>query len=137
MTIVGRVQATREGEPPEIIRQARETEIANWMDPESPSVRVVDRDFFREHPGPVLRTGWHFERKPDGSAKERSEWLGRLKKMLKDGIRSEGWDFTSIVERAKDGGHSATKWLGKLAAVIADDEEIISLNKWKTWKDAE
>lgn len=72
-----------------------------------------------------------------GPAKERPEWLGRLKTMLKDGVRSKGWNLTSNVERAIDNGHPAKNWLGKLATVIANDAKITSLNEWKAWKDAE
>ncbi|MCH8045834.1 MAG: tetratricopeptide repeat protein [Planctomycetes bacterium] len=71
-----------------------------------------------------------------GPAKERSKWLARLKKLLKDGVRSPGWDLTPIVERATKDRHPAKSWLGKLAAVIGDEAKLDTLKKWKAWKDA-
>ncbi|MAG93400.1 MAG: hypothetical protein CMJ48_06590 [Planctomycetaceae bacterium] len=71
-----------------------------------------------------------------GPAKGRTQWLGRLKKMLKEGVRSPGWDLTRNVKRAVADRHPAKSWLGKLAAVIADDAKIGSLSRWKAWKDA-
>ena len=71
-----------------------------------------------------------------GPANERSKWLARLKKMLKDGIRSPGWDLTPIVERAATDRHPAKTWLGKLAAVIDDETKLDSLKNLRAWKNA-
>lgn len=71
-----------------------------------------------------------------GPANERSKWLARLKKLLKDGVRSPGWDLTPIVERATKDRHPAKIWLGKLAAVISDEAKLYTLKNWKAWKDA-
>ena len=72
-----------------------------------------------------------------GPTKERTQWLKRLKRILVDGIRSKGWVLTGDVERATGDGHPANSWLGKLAAVIADEANINSLKNWKVWQNAE
>jgi Tfp pilus assembly protein PilF len=69
-----------------------------------------------------------------GEGSERSNYLKQLKKLLEDGKRTEGWNFSRNVHRAaKVEKHPAKSWLEKLAAVCNGAAEISTLDKWKTW----
>jgi tetratricopeptide (TPR) repeat protein len=72
-----------------------------------------------------------------GPAAERSGYLSQLKRLLENGTRSSGWNFSRNVERAtKIEKHPAKSWLAKLAAVCNDSANITSLNRWKAWREA-
>ena len=55
--------------------------------------------------------------------------LPRIHELLEDGVRSPGWDLSLNLERAKERGHPEYAFLERLAAVIADEEDI-SVLEW-------
>jgi tetratricopeptide (TPR) repeat protein len=62
--------------------------------------------------------------------------LSKLKQLLLSGARSEGWDLSPNVARAQQDGHPFAEWLPKLAAVIADEAPVETLNDWPEWQQA-
>ena len=72
----------------------------------------------------------------NGPADRRDEALIELKRVLADGGRSAGWDLSANIVRAIKDDHPAGDWIAKLAAVIADEAEIQSLDDWDDWAKA-
>ncbi len=64
----------------------------------------------------------------------RREALKNVKKLLLEGVRSIGWDFSLNIERAKTLKHPQIKWLPLLADVIAEKKDIKRLEEWDDWK---
>ena len=62
--------------------------------------------------------------------------LSRLKQLLITGARSPGWDLSINVERARTDGHPNTALLEALAAVIAEEAPIESLDGFEEWRSA-
>jgi len=69
-------------------------------------------------------------------AKDRPEALRNLKRVLKDGDRSPGWDVSANIERARLDGHPDVEWLRKLADVISGGADIETLDAWDKWREA-
>jgi hypothetical protein len=69
-------------------------------------------------------------------AAERDAALRELKRVLRAGARSPGWNLRPHVERAEQDGHPAGAWLRQLAAVISDGADIGSLDDWDEWRAA-
>jgi len=64
------------------------------------------------------------------------EALRNLKRVLKSGERSPGWDLALNIAQARKDGHPDAIWLEKLAAVISDGADIKTLEAWPRWKQA-
>jgi len=61
--------------------------------------------------------------------------LPRMKALLIDGARSPGWRLAANVERAVADGHPEPEFLAALAAVVADEKPIESLDAFAVWRD--
>jgi len=59
--------------------------------------------------------------------------LKKIKKLLIEGTRSSGWDFSGNVKRAIEKGHPSPAFLAKLANAIADELEIEELDDYTEW----
>lgn len=70
----------------------------------------------------------------NGNESRRAEALKELKELIKSGDRSEFWDFSLNIERAKKQNHPEYDWLHKLADVIADREKPEILDDWEAWQ---
>ena len=71
-----------------------------------------------------------------GPESARAETLSELRRMLSNEIRSPGWDLSGNVKRVIEDGFRRKTWLPKLAAVIADEKPISTLDRWAAWKKA-
>ena len=69
------------------------------------------------------------------NAERRPEALSNLKKVLLDGGRSPGWDFSGNIKRAALDGHEDAEWLQRLADVITEKQDIKILNEWPKWRE--
>lgn len=85
---------------------------------------------------PTLATECWFYALAHGPVRGRMEALRNLKRLLRAGARSPRWDLTLNIARARDERHPYVDWLEKVAAVIADEADIQTLEKWKRWKEA-
>ncbi len=65
--------------------------------------------------------------------KERLANLKHLKSLIVEGVRSQGWDLSLNVSRAKEDGHPEPELLETLARVIAEEEEADVLDKFPAW----
>ena len=63
--------------------------------------------------------------------------LKEIKNLLKEGVRSPGWDLSDNVERAVKDGHTQPKFLDKLAKVISEELSIKELDNFKVWQEAD
>lgn len=70
----------------------------------------------------------------NGLPETREENLSNLKNTLLDGGRSEYWDFSPNIERARVDGHPDIEWLPKLADVITEKADITTLDEWDKWR---
>ncbi|MEO5330004.1 MAG: hypothetical protein H7829_17370 [Magnetococcus sp. THC-1_WYH] len=62
---------------------------------------------------------------------ERPKALARLRVLLDQStIHSPGWDFSDIIEQARQNGHPAIAWLDRLAQVISANHPFASLEPW-------
>lgn len=61
--------------------------------------------------------------------------LPRMKALLLAGTRSPGWRLAANVERAVADGHPEPEFLAALAAVVADEKPIESLDAFAVWRD--
>ncbi|HEX5923554.1 MAG TPA: tetratricopeptide repeat protein [Baekduia sp.] len=59
--------------------------------------------------------------------------LEALVALIGKGVRSPGWDFSPVLNRAREDGHPDIEWLEHLAAVIAGDEDPTVLEGWADW----
>jgi hypothetical protein len=62
--------------------------------------------------------------------------LVKIKELVKEGVRSPGWNLMANAERAIMDGHPAPELLKLLAKVIADEEDSEVLEKNDDWRDA-
>lgn len=60
--------------------------------------------------------------------------LTELKRLLKQGARSDGWNFSGNVEQATKQNHPEVAWLRPLAAVASNATPIASLDAWPMWQ---
>jgi|GEM_PF-1076093 len=65
----------------------------------------------------------------------RTEALRRLKKLIDDGARSPGWDFSANVDRAIRDGHPQVELLRLLADVISDRVPSDQLKDCRVWNE--
>jgi hypothetical protein len=72
----------------------------------------------------------------NGPDERRSKALTELRRSLEGGYRSPGWDFSGNLERAREDGHPEVDWLERLAAVIADEAPLKTLDDWVAWQAA-
>ena len=63
--------------------------------------------------------------------------LKEIKNLLKEEVRSPGWDLSDNVERAVKDGHTQPKFLDKLAKVISEELSIKELDNFKVWQEAD
>jgi tetratricopeptide (TPR) repeat protein len=66
----------------------------------------------------------------------RKEALTEEKRLLAAGARSPGWDLSCNVARAIEQRHPEGEWLPRLAAVLADEAPITTLDDWEAWRAA-
>ncbi len=64
----------------------------------------------------------------------RNESLAEIKKLIKTGIRSTGWDLADNVNRAIKDKHPHPDFLKALAKAIADEMDSKELNEFDVWK---
>ncbi len=64
---------------------------------------------------------------------EPGDALSRLKRLMQDGARSTGWDFSENIARARQDGHGNIALLEDLADVIAEDADISILDQHQDW----
>lgn len=69
-----------------------------------------------------------------GQATEREGVLRGIRQSVLDGVRSPGWNFAPIIDRATADGHPEDDWLVRLAAVINGIEEPAVLADWPAWQ---
>ena len=70
-------------------------------------------------------------------APERDVALAHLKQLLiEKGARSESWDFSLNIQRARQDDHPEAAWLPKLAEVINAKAPPSSLDAWPAWQNA-
>jgi Tfp pilus assembly protein PilF len=62
--------------------------------------------------------------------------LVRLKKVVTEGGRSEGWDFSTDIDAARKQQHPQIDLLGDLAKVISENAPLSILDKHLAWRDA-
>ncbi|HAT50441.1 MAG: tetratricopeptide repeat protein [Nitrospirae bacterium] len=82
-------------------------------------------------PNPILEAQCRFCQYALGPDLERPKALARLRVLLdQPTIRSPGWDFSAIIEQARQNGHPAIAWLNRLAQVISDNQPLALLEPW-------
>jgi hypothetical protein len=52
---------------------------------------------------------------------------------IRSGVRSENWDFSRIVARARHERREDVEWLERLADVVAGRAEASVLDGWDAW----
>jgi hypothetical protein len=72
----------------------------------------------------------------NGEESRRAGALNALRHLIEEGGRTDDWDFSINIERAKKDGHPDIAWLPKLAGVINDQEDPAVLDAWKAWQNA-
>ena len=80
---------------------------------------------------PAERLFYLYAHGPDD---QRLPALRSLKELLINGARSEEWDFSPNIRRARDEGHPEADWLERLAAVINGEVDLSILDDWPTWR---
>ncbi|MCJ7498141.1 MAG: hypothetical protein MUO78_08425, partial [candidate division Zixibacteria bacterium] len=63
------------------------------------------------------------------------ESLKEIKALLKEGIRSPGWDLSDNVKKGIEDGHPQPEFLEKLSKVISEEVEIKELDNFKVWQE--
>ena len=71
-----------------------------------------------------------------GLEADRDSALSRIKELIADYVYSENWDLSPNFIRAIEDGHPDADWLEKLAAVIAYEAPIETLDGWERWEKA-
>ena len=74
-----------------------------------------------------------YEYAHDPDPTRRQAGLVELKRMLREGARSPGWDLSDNVEQARRSGHSEPELLAMLARVIAETADISELAAFPAW----
>jgi Tfp pilus assembly protein PilF len=69
-----------------------------------------------------------------GGEKEAADALGKLIELIERGARSFGWDFSRIIDRAREAGREDVEWLEVLADVIAERKTPDALDGWPAWE---
>jgi hypothetical protein len=59
--------------------------------------------------------------------------LPDLIELVQSGLRSPGWDFSRIVDRARAEGRQDIEWVQILSEVIADRDDASKLKGWLAW----
>lgn len=72
----------------------------------------------------------------NGPSEGRPKALSAVRLFLQEGIRSPGWDLSRNVARAEQDGHPNVPLLKVLAAVIADQTPIETLDQLEEWRNA-
>ncbi len=70
-----------------------------------------------------------------GDKRARQQTLTELKKLLQAGVRSPEWNLDDNVQRAREDGHPDPEFLGDLADVITEKQDIKALDDFKAWKE--
>jgi hypothetical protein len=68
------------------------------------------------------------------SGSEQTAALRTLQRLLEEGARSPGWDFSRNIARARSDGHPDADWLEPLAAVVNDTAGLSTLEAWARWR---
>ncbi len=63
--------------------------------------------------------------------------LSQIKILLRDGVRSYGWDLSDNVRKAIQDGHPCPEFISALSKVISDEEDIKSLDRFDAWTKGE
>ena len=65
--------------------------------------------------------------------KFRNQSLGKIKDLIKSGVRSPGWNLEENVKTAIKSGHPEPEFLEKLSRVISDEIEEKELDDFDLW----
>ncbi|MFT5326856.1 MAG: Tfp pilus assembly protein PilF, partial [Planctomycetaceae bacterium] len=71
-----------------------------------------------------------------GPTEKQGERLTELRRLIEADVRATGWKPDLNIARAMKDGHSGKAWLKKLAAVITEEANPSTLNRWKAWREA-
>lgn len=84
-----------------------------------PSTLILEMQFYK------------FAHSADKESRKTS--LSQIRSLLKDGIRSVGWNLSSNVQKAIEDGHACPEFLSQLAKVISEEEDITRLDRFDVW----
>lgn len=97
-------------------------------------LELLDRAFATEsEKSEALWLELWFYRLAHDSQTDRTAALHEIHRLLAAGQRSPGWDLAPNVARAQQEGHPLAALLAALAAVIADQAPLASLNSFPDW----
>jgi protein O-mannosyl-transferase len=65
--------------------------------------------------------------------KSRNQSLGKIKDLIKSGVRSPGWNLEENVKTAIKSGHPVPEFLKKLSRVISDEIDAKELDSFDVW----
>ncbi len=72
-----------------------------------------------------------------GPEPERADALRNIRDLvLNDKLRTGKWDFSGIIEMAKNEGHPEAQWLEPLAEVLGGRSSVDTLDGWPAWAKA-
>ena len=107
-----------------------------WNDQLAAAAERVERALLLAPDDDELSTELWFYLYANGPEARRQAALSAEKRLLTSGARSPGWDLGGNVARARQHGHPEAVWLPRLAAVIADEAPVETLDEWDAWKAA-
>jgi tetratricopeptide (TPR) repeat protein len=109
-----------------LYEEGRDAEAAN----------LVERAFANEPEPPALAELW-FSLLAVGGGPGYEKALPELVRLVGEGVRSPGWNFGGILERARERHDPEIEWLERLSEVIADRETAAVLEDWPRWSAAQ
>ncbi len=69
-----------------------------------------------------------------GEESEQPPALIQLKRLVLENLRTGTWDYSGVIATAQSLHHPEADWLPVLAAVLANKEQVTSLDEWAAWQ---
>jgi hypothetical protein len=96
------------------------------------AIRLCDEALAAPSVGPMARLEiafYLFVHVPDHAA----DALAAVQRLISEGVRSDGWDFTANLERARANNDPRLPFLSALADVISGKAEVDILSQFPEW----